>query len=317
MSAVSRDGLSQASRVVLDSFESWGRIARDQASRDSDFEARTFLDNQLLSSSTSGFNKSDVEAILRGQLQLLNSSQEKSSYNMINASAELCRAVLREADKYSVPLQIDASKILADASSKGTYVSEQAGHQNSLLMQGPKGKLAPLSAVETGGEAGKRLAEANAEIQRLHSKMAAMAQQMQSVMGDKSGMTDAMMNLQDNLGSEAARASALKRQLEEEAARKAATPAASAPITNTVTKTVEVSSKQDQDTIRALRKEIAQLNKDMSAKLNQSTQFINMKKILTEKNSQVKELRKRLMMYDPTFAASFGGDDDLIEEDSD
>ena len=80
---------------------------------------------------------------------------------------------------------------------------------------------------------------------------------------------------------------------------------------------MEVSSKQDQDTIRALRKEIAQLNKDMSAKLNQSTQFINMKKILTEKNSQVKELRKRLMMYDPTFAASFGGDDDLIEEDSD
>eukprot|EP00658_Telonema_sp_P-2_P046204 TRINITY_DN34316_c0_g1_i1.p1 TRINITY_DN34316_c0_g1~~TRINITY_DN34316_c0_g1_i1.p1 ORF type:complete len:189 (-),score=73.84 TRINITY_DN34316_c0_g1_i1:81-647(-) len=188
-------------------------------------------------------------------------------------------------------------------------------------MQGPKGKLLPLSAVETGGEAGKRLAEANAEIQRLHQKMAVMTQQMQSVMGDKSGMTDAMMNLQDNLGSEAARASALKRQLEEEAARKnnntAAAPAAGV-VTNTVTNTVEVSSKQDQDTIRALRKDIAQLNKDMSAKLNQSTQFINMKKILTEKNSQVKELRKRLMMYDPTFAASFGGgDDDLVEEEDD
>ena len=43
------------------------------------------------------------------------------------------------------------------------------------------------------------------------------------------------------------------------------------------------------------------------AKLNQSTQ--SMKKILVEKNSQVKELRKRLMMFDPTCAASVGGDE--------
>ena len=82
-----------------------------------------------------------------------------------------------------------------------------------------------------------------------------------------------------------------------------------APAPSIVTKTVEESSKQDADAILALRREVAQLTRDMSAKLNQSTQFVNMKKILVEKNSQVKELRKRLMMFDPTCAASVGGDE--------
>lgn len=55
---------------------------------------------------------------------------------------------------------------------------------------------------------------------------------------------------------------------------------------------------QLQDTIEKLKGDLKVAQKEASAKVNDSQQFKNMKKILSSKNEQMKELRDRLSKYE-------------------
>ena len=47
-----------------------------------------------------------------------------------------------------------------------------------------------------------------------------------------------------------------------------------------------------------LKKEVVSLQSDMKKKVNELTQVANMKKMIQQKNTQVKELRDRLSKYE-------------------
>lgn len=313
MSADLLSGLSADSKEVINNYLQWSKTMRDKSTRDAEYEASTFREGNLFGAS---FNQSDVLRLLNGQLAILTANFEKNDATKTTATAELCRGILREADKYSVPLKLNFQDLVGNIANQNAMKA----HETNMLGGGPGrlGKLAPIGVGSAATDDAKRLAEAQAEIMRLREKMLQMQQQINAVMGDKSNVNAHILGLQDTLTSQMTAAQQAQALLEAERARgPQIVTVAGQSNTNAVveTKTVEVSSAVDQRMIANLRQEIANLNRDLTAKLNQSSQFVNLKKMLTDKNEQVRALRKRLALYDPTFAAS--QDDDLVEEEDD
>eukprot|EP00758_Cryptobia_borreli_P009926 Tbor_TRINITY_DN5523_c1_g1::TRINITY_DN5523_c1_g1_i1::g.12804::m.12804/K19400/LZTFL1; leucine zipper transcription factor-like protein 1 len=289
--------LSKNSKIILDQYLRWGKMETARDLRDIEYESHTYRENHLIGNT---FNRHDVEVLLKGQMGILTATMERRDQAKQMATAELCRAILRNADKHSVPITVCATDVLSDRNAH----SAMEGHDKRLL-EGPKGKLAPLSAIDHG-DVGKRLIEANEEIQRLHAKIFALSSQLHDIMGGQSEMNAKLLNTKDALLTEQQRAERKMKQDAEAAVAAAKVTPPSTIVTNTV-------SVVDEKALDALRKEVATLNKDMAAKLNQSTQFMNLKKMLSEKNAQVKVMRSQLARFDPTYAASIG--DDISEEE--
>jgi len=51
------------------------------------------------------------------------------------------------------------------------------------------------------------------------------------------------------------------------------------------------------------RQKLSRVEEDLEAKLSSSTQFQQMRKLITDKTDQVKDLRKRLTKYEPDIDA--------------
>eukprot|EP01116_Phalansterium_solitarium_P018837 TRINITY_DN5114_c0_g1_i1.p1 TRINITY_DN5114_c0_g1~~TRINITY_DN5114_c0_g1_i1.p1 ORF type:complete len:347 (+),score=126.27 TRINITY_DN5114_c0_g1_i1:49-1041(+) len=61
--------------------------------------------------------------------------------------------------------------------------------------------------------------------------------------------------------------------------------------------------------LTSARKDLSASQQEFEKKINQSTPFLNMKKMLQKKNSQVRTLRELLVKYDPKLAESFDTDE--------
>ena len=256
-------GLSNESKSILDAYLHWAKLRHDKFGRDLDFEANTFRTGNLLSQT---YSRPEVEAVLRGQLDVLIHSIEKQHQFITNSSAELCRCVLLEADRNRIPLNVNAVECLQNA----TAVTAMEQHELRLL-GGPKGKLAPLTTVETGGEAGRHLAESNEVIRGLNEKVRRLTDQYTALMQERGRYSSDVFALQDSL----------------QASQQA----------------LDTASTEEQRSISALRNELAQSQKDLLQKVNNTPQFLQLRKMLGDKNAQLKALRARLAVCDPTYTA--------------
>ena len=254
-------GLSNESKSIIDAYLHWAKLRHDKFRRDLEYEANAFRTGNLLSQT---YNRSEVEAVLTGQLEVLIHSLEKQHQFITNSSAELCRCVLYEADRNRIPLNVNAVECLQNA----TAVTAMEQHELRLL-GGPKGKLAPLTTVETGGEAGRQLAEANEVIRTLNEKVRRLTDQYTALMQERSRYSSDVFTLQDSL------------QATQHALDAAAT--------------------DEQRAISSLRNELAQSQRDLQQKVNNTPQFLQLRKMLADKNSQLKVLRARLAVCDPTY----------------
>jgi leucine zipper transcription factor-like protein 1 len=254
-------GLSNESKAILDSYLSWAKIRHDKFGRDLEFEATTFRSGNLLSQT---FNKAEVEAVLQGQLHVLVHSLEKQHQFITNSSAELCRTVLLEADRNRIPLNINGVECLQNA----TAVSAMEQHEQRLL-GGPKGKLAPLTSIETGGEAGRQLAEANEMIRTLNEKVRRLTDQYTQLMQSRSSADAAVAQSSVQYGA----------------------------------------SVEDQQLMAELRSELSQTQNDLQQKVNNTPQFQQLKKMIGDKNAQLKALRARLAVCDPTYTVPLDEDE--------
>jgi leucine zipper transcription factor-like protein 1 len=272
---MSIEGLSSESRVVLDAYHRWARVRQESFSRELAFEADSFAAGNLLQVS---FNRHEVEEILRGQLGVLSASVAKHMQLMEDASADLCSAILYEADVHRMPISVDAASVLSKA--VGSDALEKK------LVGGPKGKLAPLTAVETGGEAGRQLGVASDEIRRLNEKVKQLTVQLSNVMSDKSQVTSEMLALRDQLQRN-------QQMIDQQSANAAV-------------------GVYDSAALEQLRAEVAKSNAEMSNRLSQTTQYRQIKSVIEKKNREIRELRSLLSRYDPAYAHIA---DDLDEEE--
>ncbi|KAG5511756.1 hypothetical protein GH5_08066 [Leishmania sp. Ghana 2012 LV757] len=273
-------GLSSESRNVIDDFFRWSRLSLDKFKRDLAVEASAFQSGNLLREQ---HTKAEVSQMLNGQLALLLGVMDTQMEGTTAASAELMRAVLREADRQRLGLSIDVKTVLNNAG--GVNAMGEHGRQ---LLSGPAGRLAPLTLEAAGGEAARQLAEANTEVRRLQRKLQQVTDAYTQVMSGRSSDTATLLSMQDAMND--------KERLAAELARRC----------------------QGQDpsltaVVQELRAEVAEAKRELATRLHQSTQYQQVKQLLGQRNEQLKEMRERLAAYDPSFVRY--GDDIAAEDD--
>ncbi|GET85886.1 hypothetical protein, conserved [Leishmania tarentolae] len=273
-------GLTAESRNVIDNFFRWSRLSLDKFKRDLTVEASAFQSGYLW---REDFTKEVVAQMLNGQLALMLGLVDTQMESTTATSAELMRAVLREADRQRLTLDIDVKSVLNNAG--GVNAMGEHGRQ---LLSGPTGRLAPLTVEAASGEVAQQLAEANAEVKRLQAKLQQVTDAYTRVMKGRSSDTENLLSMQDAMND--------KERLAAELARRC----------------------QGQDpsltaTVQELRAEVAEAKRELATRLHQSTQYQQVKQLLAQRNQQLKVMRQRLAAYDPSFSCF--GDSDIDAED--
>ncbi|EPY33706.1 hypothetical protein STCU_02060 [Strigomonas culicis] len=197
------------------------------------------------------------------------------------AAAELMRAVLREADLQRLVLKVDSMAVLTNAGGVNAM-----GHHGRQLLSGPSSRLAPITMADAGGEAARQLAEANAEVRRLREKLHQVTDAYTKVMNSRSADTEHLLSMQEKMNDR-------ERLAAELAVR------------------CQGQDGNLQAAVHQLRTEVADAKRELATRLNQSTQYQQVKKLLAQRNDQIKDLRARLARFDPSFRAS---NDDIAPE---
>eukprot|EP00760_Papus_ankaliazontas_P029764 PhM_4_TR4450/c0_g1_i1/m.65276/K19400/LZTFL1; leucine zipper transcription factor-like protein 1 len=133
------------------------------------------------------------------------------------------------------------------------------GMESAVTSQAPKGnRLAPLAADDKS----KALADSQEEVKRLNEKLRKITEMYSNATQEKTLLLSEAQRLRE----------------------------ASAAATGGDAKA--------QEQLRKLTTEVMELKKEMGTRLSSSTQFLNLKKMLTDKNKLVKDLRERLSKHE-------------------
>mmetsp|Transcript_78070 Transcript_78070/g.137760 ORF Transcript_78070/g.137760 Transcript_78070/m.137760 type:complete len:306 (-) Transcript_78070:561-1478(-) len=275
--------LSPASREILHKYFLWSKKKRSLHVKDIEGELYEYKAASLIDES---YNKSDVSDILGGLLAILKVTVEKEQKETTQTFAEMLRGVLLSADKVGVELSADVGA-LDNPGVIGTIglleknVLDGKGALGSLGGLGAKPKLggaAPLAPISAAPEVpagpSERETELEAENKRLQDKLKTIQQQYTTMMGEKSKLSQELNAIKDGSQADASNAAARVHSLEKE-----------------LEELKSVLSKKEG--------EIAAGQKQLTGKLNDSSQFKTLKKLLAQKTQQVKELRTKLQQYEP------------------
>lgn len=261
-------GLTSESRTIIDSFFRWAKLSLDKFKRDLGVESSAYQSGNLLRPT---YTRDEVVLMLNGQMTMLQGLVDTQMDGTTAASAELMRAVLREADRQRLVLQLDATAVLNNIGGVNAM-----GEHGRRLLGGPTGRLAPITLAEAGGEAARQLEEANNEVQRLRGKLQEITDAYTQVMSNRSSDTANLLSMRDAMDS--------KEQLANELARRC-----------------EGQDQTLQAAVQSLRAEVAEAKRELSTRLNQSTQYQQVKQLLAQRNQQLKEMRQRLCAYDSSY----------------
>ncbi|ESL08051.1 hypothetical protein TRSC58_04254 [Trypanosoma rangeli SC58] len=292
-------GLSAESRTIIDQYVQWTRLACDGLKRGVHMDAASHQVGNILQET---YTRDELKDILSGHTAVLLHSLDARIEKFAGSSAELLRAVLRDADRQRVTIKVDVNAVLnaaAAATSAATAATTTTAgaaatsllldHERQLI-SGPCGRLAPLTVADAEGEAIQQLAEAKEEIRRLQEKVRRLADAYAEVVSMRSVDTEKLLSMPDALRSRNVAA--------------------------------VVAGKKDQDeglqqSVDELRTALASAKLELNTRLNQSTQYQDMKSILTQKNKQIRTLRAHLAQYDPAFFQNDDDGDEMIVEEGD
>lgn len=275
--------LTFSSRQVLEPFYVWAKQGRERFHIDFDFEAQNFQSGRLVQST---YNSFEVGQILNDQKQALLLAAVREEECIALASGEVMKELLLELDRNQIQSHVATMSLLGNRAISAVEASEQK------ILKSQR-SLAPITALDRGDETARQLVQVHEEKRKLQEKLRLVTDQLTSVMREKSQFNDQVAQLSDREG-------VLQQQL---------------------SMTAQMSHEQLQHvlqerdrTIAGLQQQVAGLTREMSEKLSQSSQFINLKNMLAERNAQVQHLRLHLRRYDP---AAAGADDDIEATDDD
>lgn len=170
-------GLSADSRTILDCYLRWSSLARENLRRGVSFDASSHNAGNLLRET---YTLDELKEILNGHTAVLLHSLDARVERFVASSAELLRGVLGDADRQRVAIKVDASALLDGPASL------LSGHERQLLA-GPRGRLAPLTVADVGGEARRQLEESGEEMRRLREKLHDIANHHGQAAGTRAG----------------------------------------------------------------------------------------------------------------------------------
>ncbi|KAM3860828.1 leucine zipper transcription factor-like protein 1 [Diretmus argenteus] len=243
------------------------------------------------------FTVDEVREMLDGLQAVVRGEVETELINTAHTNVLLLRQLFSQAEKFYLRLQTDISELenreLLEQVAK--FEKTDFKSTNKVNQESSKPKLAPLNEGGVSELLNKEITRLQEENDKLKTRLRTLESQALSVLDDKTKAERALKDLQKVQGEQqlaahsqeinrlGATVSSLKEDYEKSLSANAASQ-----------KDLQenlVSAKHD---LLRVQDQLSLAEKELEKKFQQTAAYRNMKEILTKKNEQIKEIRKRL-----------------------
>lgn len=250
------------------------------------------------------FTADEVSDVLSSLRAVVHSEVESELINTTHTNVLLLRQLFCQAEKWYLKLQTDVSELENRELLEQVAEFEKAEFTSSNkkpITDIIKPKLAPLNEGGTAELLNKEILRLQEENVKLKSRLKTIEIQATNVLDEKSKLERALQDLQLNQENQEdflIKAQALSDLENTVASLKSELQKTLSDKTENQKSLEESLATAKHDLLR-VQEQLSMAEKELEKKFQQTAAYRNMKEILTKKNDQIKDLRKRLAKYEP------------------
>lgn len=253
------------------------------------------------------FTADEVSEVLRGLRAVVHSEVESELIDTAHTNVLLLRQLFAQAEKWYLKLQTDISELENRELLEQVAEFEKAEFTSSNkkpVIDAMKPKLAPLNEGGTAELLNKEILRLQEENEKLRSRLKTLEMQATAALEEKARLESALQGLQLEQGNQpGGEQDSLKAQdlsdLENTVAALKTEFQKTLSDKTENQKSLEESLATAKHELLRVQEQLSMAEKELEKKFQQTAAYRNMKEILTKKNDQIKDLRKRLAKYEP------------------
>ncbi|XP_042526987.1 leucine zipper transcription factor-like protein 1 isoform X1 [Dipodomys spectabilis] len=248
------------------------------------------------------FTADEVSEVLNGLQTVVHSEVESELINTAYTNVLLLRQLFAQAEKWYLKLQTDVSELenreLLEQVAEFEK-SEFTSSNKKPIIDITKPKLVPLNEGGTTELLNKEIVRLQEENERLKSRLKTTETQATNALDEKSKLERALQDLQLDQGNkqDLTKSQDLSDLENTVAALKSEFQKTLSDKTENQKSLEENLATAKHDLLR-VQEQLSMAEKELEKKFQQTAAYRNMKEILTKKNDQIKDLRKRLAKYE-------------------
>ncbi|XP_020008699.1 leucine zipper transcription factor-like protein 1 isoform X1 [Castor canadensis] len=248
------------------------------------------------------FTMDEVAEVLNGLQAVVHSEVESELINTAYTNVLLLRQLFTQAEKWYLKLQTDISELENRELLEQVAEFEKAEFTSSNkkpIIDITKPKLVPLNEGGTTELLNKEILRLQEENEKLKSRLKTIEMQATNALDEKSKLERALQDLQLNQGNQQ---DFIKAQDLSDLENTVA--ALKSEFQKTINDKTENQKSLEENLVTAkhdllrVQEQLSMAEKELEKKFQQTAAYRNMKEILTKKNDQIKDLRKRLAKYE-------------------
>lgn len=248
------------------------------------------------------FTVDEVRDMLDGLQVVVRGEVETELINTAHTNVLLLRQLFTQAEKFYLRLQCDISELenrelleqVAEFEKTDFKTPDKSNQESS------KPKLAPLNEGGVSELLNKEIARLQEENDKLKTRLRSLETQAMSAMDEKSRAERALKDIQKVQGDQQRRACSKEISCLEDTVAALKEDYEKSLSANAVTqKDLQENLISAKHELLRVQEQLNLAEKELDKKFQQTAAYRNMKEILTKKNDQIKDLRKKLLRYEP------------------
>ncbi|XP_007565998.1 leucine zipper transcription factor-like protein 1 isoform X1 [Poecilia latipinna] len=244
----------------------------------------------------------EVRDMLDGLQMVVRGEVEMELINTAHTNVLLLRQLFSQAEKFYLRLQSDVSELENRELLEQVAEFEKTDFKitNKLNQETSKLKLAPLNEGGVSELLNKEIAKLQEDNDKLKSRLRTLESQAMSVLDEKAKLERTLKDLQRTQGEQKLSAQTKEiNNLEDTVAALTEDYERSLSANEATQKELKESLITAKHELLRVQEQLSLAEKELEKKFQQTAAYRNMKEILTKKNEQIKEIRKRLQKYEP------------------
>ncbi|XP_074549561.1 leucine zipper transcription factor-like protein 1 isoform X2 [Halichoeres trimaculatus] len=242
------------------------------------------------------FTVDEVREMLDGLQVVVRGEVEMELINTAHTNVLLLRQLFSQAEKFYLRLQSDISELENRELLEQVAEFEKTDFKTTdkKIQETSKPKLAPLNEGGVSELLNKEIARLQEENDKLKARLRTLESQAMSALDEKTRAERALKDLQKVQGEQQEISS-----LEDTVAALREDYERSLSANAMSQKDLQENLISAKHELLRVQEQLSLAEKELDKKFQQTAAYRNMKEILTKKNEQIKEIRKRLQRYEP------------------
>ncbi|KAJ7322582.1 hypothetical protein JRQ81_018869 [Phrynocephalus forsythii] len=243
----------------------------------------------------------EVTEILDGLQTVVHSEVESELINTTYTNVLLLRQIFSQAEKWYLKLQTDISELENRELLEQVAEFEKSEFTSSHKKPNPEMVKPKLSPLHDGASEllNKEIARLQEENEKLKTRLKTVEVQATNALDEKSKIEKTLRDLQIAQGDQKLNTTQEISELENSMADLKCQLEKTLQDSTSSQKSLEENLVSTKHELLKVQDQLAMAEKELDKKFQQTAAYRNLKEILSKKNEQIKELRKKLSQYEP------------------